>query len=63
MSVGGRRLKWKGEFSEYYWQSLINLFYGIVTLGVHPLLGYGDLRIERYVDEHIDFDEMFTMAE
>lgn len=37
MKIGSRKLAWRGEFSAYYREAMINLLYGVITLGIHPV--------------------------
>lgn len=53
MRVGNKRVRWDGEFGEYYKQCMINLALTVGTLGFYQILGYADLRLESYVDKHM----------
>lgn len=41
MSIGDRKLVWRGDFSAYYKESMINLLYGVLTFGIHPVRAGG----------------------
>jgi uncharacterized membrane protein YjgN (DUF898 family) len=57
MRIGNKRLRFTGELWEYYKVCIGNLFLNVITLGLYFILGYGDLRIARYVDSHIELLE------
>jgi hypothetical protein len=53
MSVAGRKLEWRGKFTDFYTVAMKNLLLTVVTFGFYHLLGYADANMETFIDENI----------